>query len=63
MMNVALLILFHNIIPFQFFQTVQTIFFVFYVREATNKSWDVNENLPRLHVWFPIMLKLDGLVP
>jgi hypothetical protein len=29
MMNVALLVLFHNIIPFQFFQTVQTIFLSF----------------------------------
>jgi len=38
MMNVALLVLFHNIIiPFQFFQTVQTIFFVFYVRKLQTR--------------------------
>jgi hypothetical protein len=34
---VTLLILFHNVIPFQFLQTVQTIF-VIYIREATNKQ-------------------------
>ncbi len=43
MMNVALLIQFHNIIPVQFFANRANIFCLLHIREATNKSWDVNE--------------------